>query len=162
MIYTTAPLPKSQLSPDAFQSRRIADESPCPVAESRISIVSVVTDMKILMFFQYLWAFTAAQMLGRTVAITSHVNGLLGAVPDVSFLPRLSLISTFRDYSETTRARLAEIGFTLQSAGRYKYVKGPAVARGENEGLLGLLNGGLSITADDAAPEEMDTSDPFA
>jgi hypothetical protein len=111
MIFTIIPIPKQQIASDSFRSREIADEAPCPVFESRVSIMSATLSMRTILFFQYLWAFTAARLLDTTVAITSYIN-VLSAPTNETFLPSPSLIVTFREYNDTIRALLTEIGYS--------------------------------------------------
>jgi hypothetical protein len=123
MIHTTIPIPKQQAAPDTFHTRKIADQAPAPVYESRISIISACSEMKILVWLSYLWAVVAAKLLEKTVSITTHYNTLVASIVILPFLPVPSLIVSFRDYNETTRNLLGEVGFSLQSSGRYKYAK---------------------------------------
>lgn len=142
MLYTTIPIPKQQLASDSFRSRRIGDEAPAPVFETRVSIMSAHTSMKISMFFQYLWAYTAAHLLQQSVPITTFCNALTSKTVE-TFLPTPPLIVTFREYNDTIRNLLSELGFSMQSSGRYKYAKGPSTVGGIDR----LLKEGASADA---------------
>jgi hypothetical protein len=81
--------------------------------------------MKITVFLQYLWAFTASKLLSAQVSITTFVNGLSSTTPE-TFIPVPPLMVTFREYNEKVTNLMTELGFSKQSSGRYHYAKGPA------------------------------------
>lgn len=143
MLYTTIPIPKQQLSSDSFRTRKIGDEFPAPVFESRVSIMSAHTSMKISIFFQYLWAYTASRLLEKTIPITTFLNALSSTRNIETFIPTPSLIVTFREYNETINNVLSELGFSKQSSGRYKYAKGPS----SDGAITRLLKEGASADA---------------
>lgn len=126
MIYTSIPLPRSQISPDTFKDRGNGNEAPAPVGEVRISITRVKRPFILTNLFAFLWAFVGAFLTDAKVYIDGQFLNGFSTLTDELLFTIPPLIVNLATKSEDKEIKLNELGFSPQSSGRYKFFKGPA------------------------------------
>lgn len=126
MIYTSIPLPRSQVSPDAFKDRGNGNEAPAPISETRISIARVKRPLVLASLYTLLWAFVGAFLTETKIFLDGSSYSGFTAPLDLILFTIPPLVVTLAIKSEDKEIKLSELGFSAQSSGRYKYYKGPA------------------------------------
>jgi len=148
MLYTTIPIPKSQQPSIDFKDRGVGHEAPCPVGESRISILSVGRTIRTITLFNYVWLFVATHLTNTVLAASKRlVNGLTSTVPAIFIgLPPLVVTVNMGLKSDEKKRILADLGFTARSSGKYKYFQGAS----SDPNVIALL--GIQADANAYAP----------
>jgi len=143
MIYTSVPLVKQQISSSVFKDHGNGTEAPGPISESRISILTNFICQNASANLAFLWAFTAAFLLDKTIDSSSPINAVQSKTTYTLFeTPPLAVTFTGKP-ADTLEANLAEIGFTRQTLNKQTFYRGP----GSDAAVQKLLNLGAQANA---------------